>query len=1106
MNFSDRLVLLLLFFSGLLMVTCSDKKDAEWTFDLTSPEETGFDFVNRVQNTEDFNIFLYRNFYNGAGVGIGDINNDGLEDVYMTANMGSNKLFLNKGNFQFEDITERAGVSSEGKWSTGVSFVDINADGLLDIYVCNAGFQKGKDQKNELFINNGDLTFKQQAEEYGLADDGYSTHAAFFDYDKDGDLDVYVLNNSFIPVNTLNYSNKRALPAEEWPVKDFLKGGGDKLYRNDDGNYTDVTREAGIYSSLIGFGLGIAVGDVNDDGWDDIYVCNDFFERDYLYLNQRDGTFREDVKGHMNHISAFSMGADMADINNDGRLDLFVTDMLPFDPIRLKTTTSFEDYNIYQLKLERDFHHQYMHNTLQLNRGNGGFSEIAYFSGTSASDWSWGALLFDMNNDGLKDIYVSNGIFHDVTNQDFIDFFANEAILKMAISGRKVEVERIINKMPSVPLRNKVFMNNGNLTFRDDSEYEANQPSFSNGAAYGDLDNDGDLDLVVNNVNQQAFMFRNRSSETRRTAFLKIKLKGYDKNPFAIGTKVILHGEPLQTQHVSPFRGFQSSSTYDVIFARPDATVGDSLQIIWPDATQTVIRNLSSDSILVVDYTRVERRPTTRPDAPEPLLTEVDFGFDAHREDNFLDYQNEGLVIKLLSREGPCAAIGDVDGNSTQDIYFGGARNQPGRLYLQKSGGFYLSEQPQFLRDSLFEDTASKFFDADGDGDLDLLVGSGGNYTSQGTRDMQDRLYINDGKGTFSLKADAMPNNGFNTSVILPFDFDNDGDIDVFVGSRSVPGDYGVAPRSFLYRNNGDATFENVIREVAPSLERSGMITNAVLTDGDGDGEPELMVVGEWMSPKLFKIQKGRFSEIETNLKNHSGWWSGAISIDIDQDGDLDLVLGNRGENFYFSASHDRPSKLWIYDFDGNNTLDKVISTHHDGEDFPVHLKKELTQQINSLKKKNLRYSEYATKSMHQLFDPSDLEKATVLIANNFKSVIAINKGDFQYDLVPLPGEAQFSCINDGIAVDINSDGLKDLLLVGNRSGFLPQYSKLDASFGSLLLNGGEGTFRSTNFFESGFKIIGDATQIEEIYIDGKRHLLCLVNDARPRVFRVEKR
>src|SRR5690606_20753701 len=363
---------------------------------------------------------------------------------------------------------------------------------------------------------------------------------------------------------------------------------------------------------------------------------------------------------HMNHISAFSMGADMADINNDGRLDLFVTDMLPFDPIRLKTTTSFEDYNIYQLKLERDFHHQYMHNTLQLNRGNGGFSEIAYFSGTSASDWSWGALLFDMNNDGLKDIYVSNGIFHDVTNQDFIDFFANEAILKMAISGRKVEVERIINKMPSVPLRNKVFMNNGNLTFCDDSEYEANQPSFSNGAAYGDLDNDGDLDLVVNNVNQQAFMFRNRSSETRRTAFLKIKLKGYDKNPFAIGTKVILHGEPLQTQHVSPFRGFQSSSTYDVIFARPDATVGDSLQIIWPDATQTVIRNLSSDSILVVDYTRVERRPTTRPDAPEPLLTEVDFGFDAHREDNFLDYQNEGLVIKLLSREGPCAAIGDV--------------------------------------------------------------------------------------------------------------------------------------------------------------------------------------------------------------------------------------------------------------------------------------------------------------------------------------------------------------------------------------------------------------------------------------------------------------
>ncbi len=1104
MDFQEWLVRLLLFCSAVLMVTCSGKKDSAWTFELTSPENTGFRFTNSVQNTEDFNIFLYRNFYNGAGVGIGDINNDGLEDVFMTANMGSNKLFLNKGNFKFEDITDRAGVGSDSKWSTGVSLVDINADGWLDIYVCNAGYQKGKDQKNELFINNGDLTFKQQAEDYGLADNGYSTHAAFFDYDRDGDLDAYILNNSFMPVNTLNYSNKRTLPAEEWPVKDFLKGGGDRLYRNDDGSFTDVTRDAGIYSSLIGFGLGITVGDVNDDGWDDIYVCNDFFERDYLYINQQDGTFKEEVKKYLNHMSAFSMGADMADINNDGRLDLFVTDMLPADPVRLKTTTSFEDYNIYQLKLERDFYHQYMHNTLQLNRGNGGFSEIAHFSGTSASDWSWGALLFDINNDGLKDIYVSNGIFHDVTNQDFIDFFANDAILKMALSGRKVEVENIINRMPSVPIRNKVFMNNGDLTFRDVSERDENEPSFSNGAAYGDLDNDGDLDLVVNNVNQQAFMLKNLARENNRNGFLKVRLRGGTQNRFAIGTKVVLHGAQLQVQHVTPFRGFQSSSSYDLLFARPDAADSDSLQIIWPDATQTIIRDIPSDSVIVIEYARAQKQQAKVPASPKQLLTEVDFGFERHREDNFVDYYNEGLVIKLLSREGPCVAIGDVDGDSTQDIYFGGARNQPGRVYLQKSGRFILLEQPHFLRDSVFEDTASEFFDADGDGDLDLLVGSGGNYTSQGTRDMQDRLYINDGKGTFSLKADALPNNGFNTSVILPFDYDNDGDVDFFAGSRSVPGDYGVTPRSFLYRNDGSGKFTNVIRKVAPTLEMAGMITNALLTDGNGDGKPELLVVGEWMSPKLFTIDKDRFSEINTNLNDHSGWWSGVTSVDIDQDGDEDLVLGNRGENFYFSASPDSPSKLWIQDFDYNNTLDKVISTHHDGKDFPVHLKGELTKQINSLKKKNLRYSEYATKSMHELFAPKDLENATVLSANNFKSVIAINKGNFQYNLVSLPGEVQFSCVNSVLAVDANKDGLKDLVLVGNRSGFLPQFSKLDASFGSLLLNDATGSFRLVQFSESGLKVVGDATQIKQIDIDGKRHLLCLINDGSPKVFRIE--
>jgi enediyne biosynthesis protein E4 len=1091
-------------------ISCDQGEEAEyqWPFELLDSKATGIDFANNIKNTANFNIFLYRNFYNGGGVGVGDFNNDGLQDIYFTRNLGENKLYLNKGNFRFEDITAKAGVASGEKWSTGVSVVDINSDGFLDIYVCNAGYRRDRDQRNELYVNNGDLTFTERAKEYNLDDNGYSTHAAFFDYDKDGDLDAYILNNSFMPVNTLNYSNKRELPAEEWPVKDFLKGGGDRLLRNDNGKYTDVTRPAGIYNSLIGFGLGITVGDVDNDGWEDIYISNDFFERDYLYLNQKDGTFKELIEDRINHMSAFSMGADVGDINNDGNLDIFTTDMLPDNQYRLRTTVSFEPYDVYKLKVDRDFYHQYMQNALQLNLGDGSFSEIGYYSGVAATDWTWGALMMDVNNDSKKDLYVCNGIYNDVTNQDFIDFFANAAILKMALSGKKVEIDEIINRMPSVPLRNKLFMNNGDLTFSDISETEENKASFSNGAAYADLDNDGDLDLAVNNVNQECFILKNTTrDEGLANHYLKVKLKYRAPNLDAIGARVTVYGAEKLIAEQIPFRGFQSSVDYNLFFGLGKETKIDSVVVRWPDLMKTVLTGADIDTVLVVDVNKVKAVPFVPSKGPgNVLVKEEPSPFDSHREDIFADFYNEALVIEMLSREGPQAAVRDINGDGLDDVYFCGGRGQPGRLYVQSAEGFILSAQPQFMIDSVFEDTAADFFDADNDGDADLFVGSGGNYIPAGTRELQDRIYVNDGKGNFSLNAAALPNNGMNTAFVLPLDFDKDGDQDLLVGSRSEPMNYGVAPQSYLYQNDGHGIFRNVINDVAPQLARAGMLTEATMIDVDNDGKEELVVIGEWMAPLIFTVSKTRLEPYKSNLSEYSGWWSAVESKDIDGDGDQDLVLGNRGENFYFTGDKENPVKLWVHDFDNNGTIDKIVTTSRNGKDYSIHLKKELTQQLVQLRKQNITYDEFAAKSMADLFSEDVLNAATVREGNWFKSAFAINEGNGQFKLVAMPGEVQFSSVESILFSDLNGDGNEDILLGGNKSAFLPQYSKLDASYGSVLINAGKGRYDFVRNIESGFKVRGDVTQLKKITINGQDYIMCLLNNEKPRIFRVSKK
>jgi len=1108
----DFLLGRLAFVTILLGLYGCDEKQApqqvNFPFEVLDAEQTGVEFVNKVENVEDFNIFLYRNFYNGGGVAIGDINNDGLSDIYFTNNMGDNALYLNKGNFQFQDITSAAGVACKNKWSTGAALVDINSDGLLDIYVCNAGYQKGVDQRNELFINNGDLTFTEKGAAYKVDDDGYTTQAAFFDLDKDGDLDVYIVNNSFMPVNTLNYSNKRDLPASEWPVKDYLKGGGAKLLRNDGGVFTDITKPSGIYHSLIGFGLGITVGDVNNDGWEDLYISNDFFERDYLYINQHDGTFKEEVKKYMNHLSTFSMGADMADVNNDGLLDIFVTDMLPDDDFRLKTTTSFDDYQVYKLKLDRDFYHQFMQNTLQINNGNNTFSEIAHYSGVSASDWSWGALLFDFDNDGYRDIYVSNGIMNDVTNQDFIDFFANDVILNMALSGSRNEVSQIINKMPSTPLKNKLFLNKGDLTFQDISENDQNLSSFSNGAAYGDLDNDGDLDLVVNNANQKAFLLKNNTSETTKNHFLKVRVIGTKQNSYAIGAKIfVYHNNRMSVIQQVPFRGFQSSVDYTQVFGLGKSSTIDSVVVRWPDQTQSVLLKPGIDTLLVIDQNKVALKPVkTEPvNSLTTPIHEVNSPFAAHHEDDFVDFFNEGLVLKMVSREGPKAAVGDVNGDGLEDIFISNGFEMPGNLYLQNKNGFELSKQKAFEQSQYTEGTAAVFFDSDLDGDLDLFVGTGGNNSFPGSSSLQDRIYLNDGQGNFTIWAEALPNNGMNTAVAIPVDFDNDKDWDLFVGSRSVPGVYGVSPKSYLYENDGHGKYKDVTDTKAPELRSLGMITDAILADVTGDQQNELITAGEWMSPQVFSIDANGLTPVETDLQKYSGWWYSILASDVDGDGDQDLVMGNRGENFSFTGSQEEPAKLWIKDFDNNSTIEKIVTKRLNGKDVTVNLKKELTQQITILKKQNLKYADFAGKSIQELFSKAMLEDATVKIGNWFKTSVALNEGSGKFRMIPLPAEVQFSCVNSIYSADINDDKKPDLILAGNNSGFMPQFSRLDASFGDVLTNNGDGTFAMVSHSKSGFHVRGDVRQLLRLNMGGEAYIVCLVNSDSPKLFKLKK-
>jgi hypothetical protein len=1087
------------FFFIILLFSCNNSSNKNSLFELLDNQSTGINIINEIETTRDLHVFRYRNFYNGGGVSIGDVNNDGLADVYLTINRGPNKLYLNKGDFKFEDITESAGVAGTKQWSTGVVMVDINSDGFLDIYVCNAGIVSGDEQDNELFINNGDGTFTEEAESYNLADSGITTHAAFFDYDLDGDLDVYILNNSFIPITSLNYNDKRGLRDINWDVPSYLKGGGDKLLRNDNNFFTDVSEESGIYGSLIGFGLGVTLGDVDKDGYVDIYVSNDFYERDYLYMNQGDGTFNEEVQEMVSHLSHSSMGADMADLNNDGYVEIYVTDMLPEGDQRLKETTLFESFDTYRLKLGKEFYHQFMQNTLQFNNEGNSFSEISCYAGVEATDWSWGALLFDMDNDGYKDIFVCNGIYHELTNQDFMNFFANDVIQKMVLTGKKEEVENIVKQMPSRPIPNYAFQNNKNLKFTNQTtNWGFEKPTFSNGAAYGDLDNDGDLDLVINNVNEPIMVYKNKSSE-RGGNYVKIRLEGDEENINAIGAKVsVYYSNKHIYNELIPTKGFQSSVEYTLTVGLGDAEIVDSIEVVWPDQSRTLTYSPSINSLQfiqkensITDQNPKEKRKT--------LFTIQNLPAKKHNEDNFVDYNYEQLVSKMISREGPAIAIADVDKNGLDDIYIGGSRGDISQLILQNKAGVFVNTEQSFLITTKpYEDTTAIFIDIDSDGDQDLVVGSGGNNPTLPNSLIQDRVYLNDGNGTFSYDSMALPNYISNTSVIAPHDFNGDGAIDLFIGNRSISGMYGVNPNSVLLQNNGNGVFENVTDLKAYDFNELGMITDAEWIDLSGDNQKELIIVGSWMSPVVYSFNGVYFEKKATALDKLNGWWDEILNGDFNNDGTIDIVLGNKGLNSVYIGTEEAPARMYINDFDDNGTLEQIHTRDFDGIDKPIHIKSELISQLTFLKKTNLKFSEYAKKDIYGLFSKEKVNESIIKEVNESRSVVALNSGNFDFSITPLPNEVQWNSVNTGIVDDFNNDGNLDLILAGGEDNLKPQFSKLDSGFASLLLGNGDGKFSFVPVKKSGLPLKG--TVRSSVKINMKNHIgyLLGINNQNP--------
>ena len=1068
-------------------------------FEALGSQRTGLDFSNKLVPTEEFNVFKYMYFYNGGGIGVADFNNDGKIDIFFAANQLSNRLYLNEGNLHFKDVTAEAGIKMDNGWSTGVSVVDINNDGLMDIYVCRVGNHETLHSHNQLLIcqgidKNGVPFYKDEAKEYGLDFSGFSTQAVFLDYDGDGDLDMYLLNHSIHQNGTFG------------PRADLLAVpnaySGDRLYRNEGNNkFIDVTRSSGIHSSVIGYGLGICAADINLDGYPDLYIGNDFHENDYLYINQHDGSFKEELNDHIMHTSQFTMGVDVADINNDAFPEIISMDMLPSDPYILKRSEegTLETFN---LKIGLGFNYQYSRNNLQLNRRNGTFSEIGLYSGIYASDWSWSPLFFDFDNDGQKDLFISNGIPKRLNDIDYINFISNLDVQeKLKSTGLDEKDMNLMERFPQIKIPNRFFKNSKDLLFTDiGAEIGNNLDTYSNGAVYADFDNDGDLDLLVNNIEDPALLYENKTNDNIKKAFVEIKLKGPEKNINALGAKILLYANGgIRTYEKFPVRGFLSSMEGPLHIGM-EKTIVDSAFLVWPDNSYQPIQLSPLDTVITFsyqkglpkyDYSRLRNhwKNETRP--VEDITAQTNILYK-HKEDAFHEFDREPLIPHMLSTEGPALTVADFNHDSLDDVFIGSSRKGKCAVFFQqKSGKFIKSMQPDLEADSNFEFVASCVADINNDGFPDLIVANGGNEFYGLDEHLRPRIYLNDGRGAFTRDLTAFDSLFVNASAIVSLDINGDGYADLFIAGRSVPNNYGQIPQSYLLLNNGKGKFLDVTDKIAPGLSHIGFITQAIVFDLDKDGRKDLIVSLEWGGIDAFINHEGRFEKKE--LTDKKGWWNFILPVDLNNDGQTDLVAGNLGLNSRLKASEKEPVRMYVYDFDGNGKKDQILSYYLNGRELPFANKDELDKQMPVLKKKFLYAENFAKARFSDIFSREDLDKAEVFTANYFSNAVLINRGNLKFDVIAMPWQAQLSPYRDAVVVDANRDSLPDVLLVGNYYENNIQMGRYDADYATLLINHGNAKFSTETL--NGPQIRGQVRHIKKLNVGGREAFILARNN-----------
>src|SRR4051812_6878187 len=1074
---------------------CESARTGPPLFELLRPEATGVTFANNLPERADFNILNYLYYYDGGGVAVGDVDGDGLMDLYFTSNLGANKLYRNKGNYRFEDITDRAGVADSVGWKTGVTMADVNGDGKIDIYVSGIDYL-GMHGRNVLYINNGDGIFTDRTKEYGLEHSGFSTQALFFDYDGDGDLDMYLLDHSVHAQRGIEGLNQQG------PIE---PGTGDRLFRNDGKRFTDVTGAAGIHDGVDGYGLGVVASDFNDDGCPDIYVANDFQGNDNLYINNCNGTFTESIAKATGHTSRFSMGVDAADFDNDGRTDIISLDMLPEREDILKTTSTTESFELFNMRVAAGYHPQYARNALQLNRGRGKFSEIGYLAGVAATDWSWAPLFADLDNDGRKDLFVTNGVYRRPNDMDYITYVGNEAVqasLRDTITAANLN---LLQKMPHVALANYAFHNEGDLHFANVAEqWGLSQPGFSNGAVYVDLNNSGNLDLVVNNIGAPASIYRNNARAVNGTHYLTVQLRGSGANTAGIGARLEISGaEGKQVLEQMPTRGFLSSVDPRPHFGLGSSSTIDTLRVIWPDRRSQTLLNVSGDRILTLAESDATQPYTFARPAATAFFSDVTAasGVDfRHVEDTFFDYNREPLIPHLLSTEGPRLAVADVNGDGLDDFYVGGAKWQAGRLFVQqRDGTFRATPQSAFAADSVAEDIGAAFLDANGDGFPDLFVASGGNEFWGEQDALRPRLYLNDGHGNFARARDALPDIFENASTVAVGDFNGDGRPDVFLGARVVARAYGLIPKSHLLQNDGNGRFVDVTLDKAPALSEAGMVSSATWIDYDHDGKLDLVVVGEWMPVRVFHQESGKLVDRtnDAGFAGTNGWWNSVEAVDLRGNGRQDLVLGNLGLNSYLHASAKEPARLYVSDFShsGGGNLEQILTSYRNGVSYPVAGRDELLKKIPSLRSKFPSYKEFGASRMEDIPPPADLKSAQVGEATDLASTVALNNGNGTFTLEQLPIEAQLAPIYASVAGDFDADGKTDLIVGGNLYGVTPALGRYDASYGLMLKGDGKGGFTAVDMSRSNLMIDGQIRDIRVLRAAARQRLIVVARN-----------